>query len=56
MPKFKCKDVGVDCPWEAEADTVEELMQKIMEHAKHDHGMEEIPPEMVEKVKKAIKD
>ncbi len=46
----------MDCGWEAEAPTVEELMEKIAEHAKHDHGMEEIPPELVEQVKKAIKD
>lgn len=56
MPKFACKDLGMDCEWKAEAETMDELMQKIVHHAKHDHGMEEIPPEMVEQVKKAIKD
>ncbi len=56
MPKFACKDLGMDCGWKAEAETTDELMQKIVHHAKHDHGMEEIPPEMVEQVKKAIKD
>ena len=56
MPKFRCKDVGMDCPWEAEAESVDKLMELIVEHAKHDHGMTEIPPEMVEKVKAAIKD
>jgi len=56
MPKFSCRDVGVECDWEAEAQTTEELLEKIAHHAKHDHGMEEIPPELLEKVKKAIKE
>ncbi|HIQ13479.1 MAG TPA: DUF1059 domain-containing protein [Thermoprotei archaeon] len=56
MPKFACRDVGVDCGWEAEAETMDELLNMIMHHAKHDHGMEEIPPELFEKVKKAIKE
>ncbi len=56
MPRFECKDTGMNCNWVGEAPTVEELMQKIAEHAKHDHGMEEIPPEMVEQIKKLIKD
>jgi len=56
MPKFACRDLGMDCDWEAEAPTVEELMSKIAEHAKHHHGMEEIPEELAEQVRKAIKE
>ena len=50
-----CSDVGVDCGWSATADTEEELMKKIVEHAK-EHGHDQVPPEMVDKVKAAIKD
>jgi predicted small metal-binding protein len=53
---FVCKDIGVDCPWSGRAETEEELMKQIAEHAKTVHGMEEISPDMMEKVKQAIKD
>jgi predicted small metal-binding protein len=53
--KFKCKDIGMQCGFETKAKTMEELMQKIVEHAQKEHGMKEIPPELQEKVKNAIK-
>ncbi len=53
---INCRDVGVDCDFEARAETEEELFQILTEHAKNDHGMEEIPPELVEKVRAAIRE
>ena len=53
---IKCLDVGVACDFEAQAPTEEELMKKVHEHARTAHGMKEIPPELVAKVKKAIRD
>ena len=53
---FTCSDAGVDCNWSVNANTEEELMTKIAEHAKEHHGFDPIPPELVEKVKAAIKD
>jgi predicted small metal-binding protein len=55
MPSFKCSDTGMACPFETEADTEDELMTKIAKHASEAHGMETIPPDVMEKVKKAIK-
>jgi len=52
---FTCSDVGVDCSWSASAETEDELMTQIAEHAK-EHGFDPIPAELVEKVKAAIKD
>ncbi len=54
--KFLCKDIGMDCPFEAHADTEDELMQKIAEHGQTAHGMTEIPADLMEKIKQAIKD
>ena len=53
---FGCTDVGVDCNWNTTADTEEEIMEKIKEHARKDHGFSEIPNDLHEKVIKAIKD
>ncbi len=46
----------MNCGWEASASNVEELMQKIAEHAREAHGITEIPQDLVEKVKSAIKE
>jgi predicted small metal-binding protein len=53
--RFKCADAGVNCAWTTTAADEEELMKNIQEHAKHDHGMQEIPPDLLNKVKSAIK-
>jgi predicted small metal-binding protein len=45
----------MDCDFTAQADTVDELMQKCSEHAKS-HGIDEIPAELAEKVKAAVRD
>jgi predicted small metal-binding protein len=55
MPSFKCKDIGMDCKFETTAPTEAELMKKIAEHAKSAHKMETIPPDVMAKVKAAIK-
>jgi predicted small metal-binding protein len=55
MPSFKCSDTGMACPFETSAPTEAELMPKIAKHAREAHGMKTIPPDMMEKVKKAIK-
>lgn len=53
--EIRCRDVGVDCDWVASGETEEEIMKKAGEHAKKDHGMNEIPPELVQKVREAIR-
>ncbi len=53
---FACKDIGLECDFKADAESEEELMQKIAEHAKAAHDMEQIDEGTMEKVKAAIKD
>ena len=53
---LRCRDVGMDCDFEAKGETVEEIMNQAAQHAKEEHGMSEITPEVVEKCKKAIHD
>ncbi len=55
MPSFKCKDIGMDCSFEAKAKSGDELMKKIGEHAGKVHGIKTMPADLVAKVKKAIK-
>ena len=56
MKEIRCKDAGVACDFVAQAETTEELMKKVAEHAKKDHGYKDIPAEMVEKVKSLIRE
>jgi len=56
MKVVRCRDVGVDCDFEARGKTEQEVLQKCAEHAKADHGMTEIPAEMAAKVKASIKE
>ncbi len=51
----RCRDLGVDCDFEARAETEEEILKKCAEHASKDHNVTEIPPEVVEKIRKAIR-
>ena len=55
MPSFACKDLGMDCKFQATAPTEAELMKKIAEHAKSTHKITTIPADMLAKIKKAIK-
>ena len=55
MPSFKCKDLGMSCPFEASAPTEEELMKKIADHGAKVHNLKTIPPDMMDKIKKVIK-
>jgi len=53
---LSCRDVGVDCDFQASGETVEDILRQTREHAKTAHGIEEIPPELADKVQAAIRD
>ena len=53
---INCKDVGFDCEGVCRAETEEEVIQMAAAHAKEAHGIQDITPEIVEKVKAAIRD
>jgi len=43
---FCCTDLGIGCNWEASAETVEDLLKKVAEHARTAHGMKELNESM----------
>jgi predicted small metal-binding protein len=53
---LKCRDVGMDCDFEARGKTEDEILVQAAEHARRDHGMESIPKEVAAAVKAAIRD
>lgn len=40
--QFCCAELGIDCNWEGSAETVEDLLKKVAEHARTAHGMKEL--------------
>jgi predicted small metal-binding protein len=56
MKVVNCRDVGVDCDFVARGETVEDVLRQCGEHARAAHGFADIPPEMVDKVKAAIRE
>ncbi|MCB0488225.1 MAG: DUF1059 domain-containing protein [Cyclobacteriaceae bacterium] len=53
---IRCRDVGFDCDGVIKAKTEEEALAKATEHAKTSHGVREVTPEMVKKIKSVIKE
>lgn len=51
-----CRDIGFDCEGVIRAETEEEVMQLVAEHAGSVHDMKEIPEEVVQKVQAVMRD
>jgi predicted small metal-binding protein len=52
---LKCGDIK-GCNFEIKADSEHDVLRKAAEHAKTAHHIENIPPEVLSKVKGAIRD
>jgi predicted small metal-binding protein len=53
---LRCKDVGMDCDFEVRSTTEDEILRQAGEHAHTAHSMKEIPPEVVARIRAAIRD
>jgi predicted small metal-binding protein len=49
-----CATIVPECSFTASAATEDELLQKVATHAAHAHGVTEVTPELLAKVKAAI--
>lgn len=54
--KIACGDVVPGCKWTGTAPTADELVEKVVKHAAHAHGVTDVSPEMAAQVKAAIQD
>lgn len=54
MPQFRCRDIGLSCPYVALYDTEEKLVAKVREHAKRVHGLAPVPAEVWDAILDAI--
>ena len=51
-----CRDVGFDCNGVVRAPTEQEALQQVAVHAKEVHGVDSVPPEIVQKVREVMRD
>jgi predicted small metal-binding protein len=51
-----CRDVGFDCDGVIRAETEDEALQMAAQHARTVHGLQEVTPEVVQKVKSVMRD
>jgi predicted small metal-binding protein len=52
---LKCKDVGVDCDFEATEKTEEEVLKKAAEHARKHHDIKRVTKDYKESWRKHIR-
>jgi predicted small metal-binding protein len=52
---LRCRDVGMDCDYEAHGRSEDEVMQQAAAHAARVHGITEITPELAERVRAAVR-
>ena len=50
MKQFKCGDVVLGCEWVTRSEDDTALFAEIQSHARDTHGMDEVPPEVVEQI------
>ena len=53
---IRCRDVGFDCPGVIKAKTEKEALALAAEHAKAVHGVKEITPAIVDKIKSVMRE
>ena len=53
--QLRCRDVGMNCDFEARADTEEELLRQAAAHARDTHQVTEMSPELANRVRAAIR-
>lgn len=53
---IRCRDVGFDCDGVIKANTEDEALKLAAEHAMKVHGLKEVTPEIVKKVKSVMRE
>jgi predicted small metal-binding protein len=56
MKQFKCGDVVPGCQWVTRNEDENQLFAEISSHARDAHGMDEVPPEVVDQIQAVITD
>ena len=55
MKALACKDLGVDCDFEARGKTADEVLKKAAAHARKDHGIKRVTKDYLDSWRKKIR-
>lgn len=53
--ELRCRDVGLDCDFQARGNSEEEVLQQAAAHARSAHQINDMPPDLAAKVRAAIR-
>ena len=56
MKEFRCGELVPGCDTVIEGESEDAVLEKVAVHAREAHGMDEVPPEVQDKVRAAITD
>ncbi len=54
MKALACRDVGVNCDYEARGKTIDEVLKKAAEHARKDHSIKRVTRDYLDSWRKKI--
>ncbi len=54
MKEWSCSNIVPECEWRYDAESEEEILESAAAHAREAHGMDEVPPEIVERIRETI--
>ena len=56
MKEFRCGELVPGCGAKFESESEDELFEQISAHARDEHGMDEVPPEVVDQIRARIQE
>ncbi len=54
MKQFRCGEIVPDCDHTIEGESEDDILARIGDHAREAHGMDEVPPEIHDRVRSLI--
>ena len=54
MKEFRCGDLVPGCTTTFQGESEDEILEQVAVHARDEHGMDEVPPEVVDEMRAGI--
>jgi predicted small metal-binding protein len=54
MKEFRCGELIPGCEAAFRGDTEDEVLAQVGDHARDEHGMDEVPPEVVDRIRASM--
>jgi predicted small metal-binding protein len=54
MKEFRCGDLVPGCEAAFEGESEDDILEQVAVHARDDHGLDELPPEVVDDIRAGI--